>query len=546
MGSAAEAPEGVRLRDYARVVWGRKWVVIATAMLMIGLALGKAYITTPLYRAEATLIYSSPLNVANPFSGSNSTADRETELSSAPSIILSPDVAGGARTRLTANDVVVGYSVSAGPSEEAAPTAASTAPTVTVTAVSPGAAVAARAANAYAEAFVEHRKRQEQQRVREALQLIRGQIDGFTTSESRNSAEYYTLIQRFQDLQILEVSATGNFRVLVPARVPDAPFSPVPLRDAVIGLAAGLALGIGLALLLEQFDTRVRTQEAAAAVVAMPVIGSLPWLSRKVLDAQPLPVNSDSRSPMAEAIRKVRGNLEFANVDGDLKALVVTSALQHEGKSLMSCNLALSIAATGRRVLLVDGDLRRPQVHVFLDLPNAKGVSTVLTGRTDLQDALMSVAAGPRLGASAALAGGQAANGGQLCVLTSGPIVPDPAELVASRSFASLMAELRRSFDLVIVDSPAVLAVGDTADIARSVDGLILLVALRRARRPVLQEAGRQVGQMPCRKLGLVVVRDSTSPAYEHRYYHHTATRSGLDSVAGGDGHAVPSVTLRN
>jgi capsular exopolysaccharide synthesis family protein len=249
---------------------------------------------------------------------------------------------------------------------------------------------------------------------------------------------------------------------------------------------------------------------------------------------------------MAEAIRKVRGNLEFANVDGDLKSLVVTSPLQHEGKSLMVCNLALSIAATGKRVLLVDGDLRRPRVHLYLDLPNVEGVATALTGRRDVQGAIQLIAVGPRLAQPTNRVGTEGVTGGHLHVLTSGPAPPDPAELVASRSFANMMADLRGSFDLVIVDSPAVLAVGDTAAIARSVDGLILLVALSRARRPVLQEAARQVNQMPTRKLGLVVLSNSTAPGYAHRYEHHAEAGSGLDSEAGGKGRGVPRVVVRS
>ena len=547
MTGDTEALGAPTLSDYARVLWRRKWVVVAMTVLGLVLALGRAYMTTPLYAAETTLIYQRPLNVSNPFSGSYSDSmDRETELSSVPSIIVSPDVTARARERLKADDVAVGYSVTAGPPEDAPAAATTAGATVVVTAISSSASVAARTANAYAFAFTEYRKAQEQERVRQALQVIQNQVDAFTTTESRTSAEYLTLLQRLNDLRMLEATATGNFRILAPATTPSAPFSPVPIRDGIIGLAAGLVLGIGLALLLEQFDTRVRGQAEAAAIVDMPVVGALPKLPRSALDAEPLAVLADPRGPMAEAIRKVRSNLEYANVDGDLKSLVVTSALQHEGKSLLVCNLALSMAATGRRVVLVDGDLRRPRVHFYLRLANGEGVSTVLTGRSDLQKAALSVAVGTRLTTLAGQgATREVATGEPLRVLTSGPVPPDPSELVSSKSFAAMIAELQRDYDLVIIDSPAVLAVGDTAAIARSVDGLLFLVDLTRAKRPLLQEAARQISQMPCRKLGLVVTSDSSAQGYADQYEYHAEGESPLDAAVGGDGRRIPKVLTR-
>jgi len=530
-------PQGATLRDYAHVIWRRKWVVIALMVLGLVLALGKAYITVPLYKAEATLIYQASLNVSDPLSPSyDNSTDRGTELNAVASVITSPDVTDMARAQLTAGDIAVGYTLTVAP-EDTAGTATNMGSTVLVTAVSPSASAAARAANAYARAFTEYRKTQDQERVRQALRVIQTQMATFNTVESRQSPEYFTLLSRLQDLQILEETVTGNFQVLVPATTPSAPFSPEPRRNGMLGLAVGLVLGIGLALLLEQFDTRVRTQDEASAIVGMPVIGAIRKLQSKALEAGPLVVLTDPRGLPAEAIRKLRGNLEFADVDGDLKSLVVTSPLQHEGKSLTVCNLALSLAAAGRRVVLVDGDLRRPRVHVYLNLVNREGVSTVLTGRTELHEVLRPVTVGPRLTEPAGPgATGQVTSGECLHVLTSGPVPPNPAEVIASKSFAAMIAELRQDFDLVIVDSPAVLAVGDTAAIARCVDGLIFLVDLSRAKRPLLEEAARQIGQMPCRKVGLVVVSDAKGETYAQHYAYYSEGESPLDHAAGGNG----------
>jgi len=530
--------QGVRLRDYVHVIWRRKWIVIGVTVLFVGLALGYSYTKTPLYRGTSTLIYQTPLDVSDPLSGSwVDSTQREIELNSVSNIITSPELIATADERLKPEDITAGFAVTAEP-ELTADTY--TGSIVVVTGVSANAATAARAANAYAETFTEWRKEQEQEQVRQAEQVIQRQIDAFDTAESRQSAEYFTLLQRLQDLQILEATVTGNFRVLAPALTPSAPFSPDPRRNGAMGLALGLVLGLGLALLLEQFDTRIRSQEEASAIAGMPVIGAVRKLPLKTLEADPLVVVTDPRGLAAEAIRKLRSNLEFADVDGDLRSLVITSALQHEGKSVTVCNLALSLAAAGRHVVLVDGDLRRPRLHAYLDLTNREGVSTVLSGRTDLRQALRSWERASRLTDSVGSdASAKAASSDYLRVLTSGPLPPNPAELVASRSFAAMIAELREEADLVIVDSPAVLAVGDTAAIARCVDGLVLLTDLTRAKRPVLEEAARQIDQMPCRKLGLIVVSDAKSERYAHHYEYYADSESQRDSTAGGNGRRV-------
>ncbi|HET6495267.1 MAG TPA: hypothetical protein VFH61_07895, partial [Thermoleophilia bacterium] len=312
---------------------------------------------------------------------------------------------------------------------------------------------------------------------------------------------------------------------------PPSSFTPKPLRNALIAFVAGIIIGVGIALLLEQFDTRVRSQDEVAAIFDMPLLAQIRRIRPKQLEEQPLVVLSDSHSPTAEGIRKLRGNLEFANVDGELKSLFITSALQHEGKTLTVCNLALSLAAAGSRVVLVDGDLRRPQIHRYLYVANAEGVSTVLTGKTSLSQALIQHPVGRTL--VTVKATGSAVTGPDdagLNVLTSGPIPPNAAEIIASKSFAGLIAELEKRFDLVIIDAPALLAVGDTAAIAACVDGLLFLVDINRARRPLLNEAAAQINQMPCRKLGLVVIGRSAGSKERDHYVYYAHGESPLDS----------------
>ncbi len=512
MAEGLASPEAT-LRDYVRIVWRRKLIVVGMCFILVALALAYSFVKTPLYEAAATLVYEPSIDVTDPLSTNAVDAStREVELNSVGSLIASPGLISSARASLKPEDLANGFAVKAAPEQT---TGAGSGSTVLITAVSTDPETAARAANGYALAFTDFRRQQVRDRLRQAEEAVQSKLDEFTSEASRQTADYVTLLQRLQDLQISQATATGNFRVLIPATEPLAPFTPKPARNAVVGLAAGLVLGIGLVLLLEQFDTRVRTADEAMRILGMPIVGTLPKLSASELSKGQLVVLGDPHGFAAEAIHKLRGNLEFANLDGDLNSLFVTSALQHEGKTMTVCNLALSLAATGVRVVLVDGDLRRPQVHACLSLKNGTGVSTVV-------DAIQCRYLEPRMSQFGGRGKGNESATKRLHVLTSGPTPPNPAEVVASRSFAQLIDELQQQFDLVILDVPSVLAVGDPAAMARYVDGLMFLVDLTRAKRPLLEEAARQINQMPCRKLGLIVVKQASRHTYRHETYYRT------------------------
>jgi len=260
----------------------------------------------------------------------------------------------------------------------------------------------------------------------------------------------------------------------VPATAPSKPYTPQPVRNGLVGLVAGVIIGIGAVLLLEQFDTRVRTEEAAASILGLSLLGQIHKRSPRAARDEPLVVLGEPRSPEAEAYRKLRGNLEFSNVDGDLKSMLFTSSLQHEGKSLTACNLALSLSTLGQRVVLVDADLRLPQAHHYLGLRNAVGVSTVLTGRTPVAMAVQKRPTGP-----------------SLYTFEEGP------------------------------------------GRVRTEAGNVLHV-LTRVRRPILVTAAAELERMPCRKVGLVVISKTARPGYANSYYHHAEeTETPLRTMTG-------------
>ena len=343
---------------------------------------------------------------------------------------------------------------------------------------------------------------------------------------ARDSTDYLVLQQRLQDLQLLRSTATGNFRVLVPATVPESPVSPKPMRSAILGFAVGLFAAIGLAFLLEQFDTRMRRTEDIAAVLRQPILGRIPRISHKLLTEGAVVALKHPDGPVAEAFRLVRTNLDFMAVDKSLKSVLVTSSLQGEGKSVAVANLAVTLAIAGKKVVVVDGDLRRPRQHSYFGLGNERGVSTVVTGQSKLIDALQPVGvaylqSAPAVKDFETWARGSEASS-RLYVLTSGPIPPNPGEIVASQSFAAILRQLSSEADLVLVDTPAMLPVGDTSAIAPNVDGLVFLVDMRAVRRPQLQAASEQLMRLPTHMLGALVRVDHQAGRYAYSSYGHS------------------------
>lgn len=244
-------------------------------------------------------------------------------------------------------------------------------------------------------------------------------------------------------------------QVVERADVPVTPASPKPSRDIPLGVMVGLALGFGVALVRTVTDITIRSPESLSDTVSAPNLGTVPFAPG--LDTVDLAGEQDFSAVALEALRSLRTNIQFVDVDRPRTVLLFTSAVPGEGKTTTAVQLAITFAASGKKVLLVDADLRRPRIADALGLERAVGLTSVITGQVDLGAAVQ------RSGTSS------------LHVLTSGPVLPNPSELLMSRKAADLLAETKRQYDFVFVDSSPLLPVTDAAALAPSADAAILI-----------------------------------------------------------------------
>jgi Mrp family chromosome partitioning ATPase/capsular polysaccharide biosynthesis protein len=361
-------------------------------------------------------------------------------------------------------------------------------------------------ATAYARAFTRYRRELGTIAYRRARRGLETRIATLRAERPRRTRLIADLVEKVQELRTLEALQIGNTYVVRSAGGA-AQVRPTPRRNGILGLALGLVLGIGLGFLREALDTRVRSAEEIAERLGLPLLARLPEPPRRLRSDIGLVMLAEPTGSHAEAFRMLRTNIEFANLDRGARTIMVTSALEAEGKSTTVANLAVACARAGKRVALVDLDVRRPFLDRFFRLGGLPGITDVVLGHVELEDAIahVSVADGEHAGRERAAGNGTASVEGVMDVLASGPLPPDAGEFVATKAITDILQRLRERYELVLVDAPPLLHVGDAMTLAAKVDGLLLVSSLRLARRQVLAELRRILQTLPALKLGVVV-----------------------------------------
>ena len=295
-------------------------------------------------------------------------------------------------------------------------------------------------------------------------------------------------------------------RVVQPAAVPTAPSSTGLPVTLALGLLAGLAVGVGLALARNALDTSVKSPEQLREAAGAPNLGTIAHDPN--VPKRPLTVHEDPQSPRSEAFRQLRTNLQFVDVDNPRKVIVVTSSLPTEGKTTTIVNLAIALASAGTRVVVVEADLRRPKVADLLGIERSVGLTSVLSGRVRVDQAVQLWA------------------GGRFDVLASGPLPPNPSELLASQHMKAVLAELRERYDVVLIDTPPLLPVTDAAAVAPATDGAILVCRFKETTRDQVASAAEALQAVSAPLLGTVftMVPNSGPRAYaQYNAYYRSS-----------------------
>ncbi len=278
-----------------------------------------------------------------------------------------------------------------------------------------------------------------------------------------------------------------------------APVSPRKTLNLALGLIAGLILGIAAALIRELTDTSVRSVAVLRTLTSRPVLGAIAF--DRTARRSPLVTGNYVHSLRAEALRTIRTNLQFVDVDRSAQVLVVTSSLPEEGKSATAANLAIVFAETGRSVLLIEADLRRPRVADYLGLERSAGLTNVLAGQVELDDVL------------------QPWGLGRVTFLGSGSIPPNPSELLGSANMTALLAMVRTRFDLVLLDTPPLLPVTDAAVAAAHADGAVVIVRHGRTSRNQILAALNSLEAVDARIVGTILNMSPTGgPSKKYGY----------------------------
>jgi capsular exopolysaccharide synthesis family protein len=324
------------------------------------------------------------------------------------------------------------------------------------------------------------------------------------------------LLEKLKEAGVTAGLRSNNFRIVDAARVPTSPSGPNILRNLAFALALGLSTGIGLAFLLESMDNTVRTPEQAQTISLLPSLGMIPLGSRSTREmrgsaklalasskeAVELVTKSRPRSQMAESYRALRTSLLLTFPGGPPKVILITSALPEEGKTTTSVNSAIVLAQKGTRVLLIDADLRRPSIHKTLGMGPTLGLSNVLTGTANLQQAIIPSTILP-----------------DLFLLPAGTPPPNPAELLASTKMKNVLEELRKHYDHIVIDSPPTLSVTDAVVMSTAADAVVLVIRSGHTTKPALRRARDILLQVNARVCGVLVnAVNLNSPDY---YYHY-------------------------
>jgi capsular exopolysaccharide synthesis family protein len=540
------------IRQYVLILWSRWWLIALTTLLAAGGAFVYSRSQTPIYRSTATLEVqqgSDPGADAYRASLNNQTVASTYVIQVTARPVMVEVVA---RLGLQLDPRAAGAMISASQVRDSG--------MIQVSAQSPNPGLAQALAATTAQVFIEQKSAQEQERYMGSLRELEAQVKALEmriqdtrgaiaglgdrsdlssagrtelarleTQSTTDQTRLTILLQSTEQFKLAMVRSGNYLTIFSPAELPGSPISPQPLRNTALAAVVGAMLGVGAIFLLEYLDDTVHTPQEIERLLGVNSLGGIPELVNEK-EGRSLVVTHQPLHPVSEAFRNLRTSVQFADLDRDITTLMVTSPLPAEGKSFVAANLAAAIAQSGRKVVLVEADLRHPTVHRVVKLSREPGLSDALLLMRDSRDEAW------RRGELQALLRPVPDVEGLLLVLTSGASVSNPAELLGSRTFKQLLAWLREYADVVVIDTPPVVSVTDAAVVATLVDAVVIVAEASQTRLGVLNQACRRLEDVGARVLGVVVNRLNarTGGYYYYYYYHHYPYGAGRNGNGNG------------
>jgi polysaccharide biosynthesis transport protein len=481
------------LRSYTRLLRRRKWWIGGLTILGLSAGLAAPHAQSRQYTSTAQVLVQSD-------SGPSALSEDPQQVTSTEVQTMMQLVTSASVQKLVRRELGSAPPVAA---SEIAQTNV-----IAITAIAGGAAAAARIANAYAQQFVVSQQDAalqsattaeaglKQQINADAAQVRKLRARGRSSQAGAVANQQAVLELQLSQLEVNSSNATEALTVVTPAVAPLAPSSPRPVQDALLGLLAGLALGLGVAFLRDSLDDAVSAKETAEQITGAPVLAAVPvvtsWRKR---DRALVVTLARPSSPATEAYRSLRTSLQFARAEHELRTILVTSPAAAEGKTSTLANLGAVFAQAGQNVLMVSCDLRKPRLGQFFGIDESAGLTTAILGEDTVENLIR-----PAPGTDS------------LWLLPSGPTPPNPAELLNGARSQQIFAQLRDSFDLVLIDSPPVLPVTDAVVLSKDADATLLVVAAFRTSSGDLSRAAEKLAQVNARVVG-VVLNEATRQA---------------------------------
>jgi capsular exopolysaccharide synthesis family protein len=504
-----EERQGLQLREYLTILSVRKWWIVMATVIVLGSALAFSLQQTPVYVSDAEVVV-RPVTLGPTADAVQEGLNMETEAALADS----EGVALKAKEKLdgateSPEQLLTNLTVSPDPDTEIL--------IFQYTHRDPRAA--ADRAQALAQGYLDFRRDSLRQGLSRQETLVQQQVEALrqematTTNlvlrEEINS-QIFLLRTQLISLQAQLAEALDVGQVFRNATIPNRPASPDHLKTGLLGLIAGLPLGCALAFLRERFDDRLRGRsdlETYAGAAVLAVVPRVPhW---KDPSESPVVTLVEPKSAAAEAYKTLRTSVLFAAAQRGMHTLMITSANAQEGKTGTTANLGVALAQSGKRVIIVSADLRKPRLHRFFRSQNGTGLTNVLAGESNALEVLNWVGVE------------------NLRLLPSGPVPGNPAELLGSEAMQALLRELQEASDFVLIDAAPVLPVADAMTLTPLTDAVLFVADARRTTRGAIEQARHQLDQVNARVIGTVLNNfdPSKAPGEAHQHYGYYAYR---------------------